>query len=64
LQVAAGGASKRVEVGPAPKEDGPRRVDLSFRDEAPLGGEQPYWVRVVQVDREKAWSSPVYVARP
>ena len=63
LTVDAGGVSKRVNVGPAPKEDGPRRVKFSFGDEAPLSGEQAYWVRVVQVDQEQAWSSPVYVKR-
>ena len=63
LTVDAGGVSKRVNVGPAPKEDGPRRVEFSFGDEAPLSGEQAYWVRVVQVDQEQAWSSPVYVKR-
>jgi len=62
--VAVGGADKRVAIGPAPAEDGPRRAELSFCDEAPLGGVQPYWVRVVQVDQERAWSSPVYVHRP
>ena len=64
LRVAVGGADKRVAIGPAPAEDGPRRAELSFCDEAPLGGVQPYWVRVVQVDQERAWSSPVYVHRP
>ena len=58
------GASKWVDVGPAPREDGPCRAEFTFRDEAPLSGAQPYWVRVVQVDREKAWSSPVYANRP
>lgn len=63
-RVDAGGASRFVEVGPAPSADGPSGVELSFRDEEPLGGETPYWVRVVQVDRARAWSSPVNVIRP
>ena len=61
--VDAGGASRFVEVGPAPAEDGPLSAELSFRDEEPLEGETPYWVRVVQVDRARAWSSPVNVMR-
>ena len=63
MRVDGGGASKRVVVGPAPIEDGPRQVEFCWRDEAPVSGEQAYWVRVVQVDQEKAWSSPVYVSR-
>ena len=63
LRIDAGGASKRVVVAAARREDGPRRVDLSCCDDAPLPGEQAYWVRVVQIDQEQAWSSPVYVAR-
>ena len=64
MVVDAGGQGKYVEVGPAPAEDGPQRLELGFRDTAPLAGEWPYWVRVVQVDRARAWSSPVYVRRP
>jgi hypothetical protein len=63
-RVDAGGASRFVEVGPAAADDGPRDVEYSFCDEEPLGGEIPYWVRVVQVDRARAWSSPVNVIRP
>ena len=63
-RIDAGGASKWVEIGPAPREHGPRRAEFTFCDPAPLSGTQPYWVRVVQVDREKAWSSPVYATRP
>ena len=63
LRVDAGGASRFVEVGPAPVESGPLSAELSFRDEEPLEGETPYWVRVLQVDRARAWSSPVNVIR-
>ncbi len=64
MVVKAGGEGKFVEVGPAPAEDGPQRIELEYRDTSPLEGEWPYWVRVVQVDRARAWSSPVYVRRP
>jgi len=61
LVVDAGAVNKRVSIGPAPREDGPTTVELSYRDTKPLPGESPYWVRVVQVDQGLAWSSPVYV---
>lgn len=63
LQMDAGGAALQVCVDSAPREDGPRHVQLTYRDEHPATGLCPYWVRVVQVDRGKAWSSPVYVHR-
>jgi len=34
---------------------------LEWRDGQPLSGVQPYWLRVVQVNQEMAWSSPVFV---
>jgi len=58
----AGGASKRVQLGKAPMENAARSIELSWGDERPLKEQRAYWVRVVQVDQEKAWSSPVYVA--
>jgi hypothetical protein len=58
----AGGASKRVKMGRAPMENVARSAELSWCDERPLKEERAYWVRVVQVDQEKAWSSPIYVA--
>ena len=64
LTVDAGGVGRRVEVGPAPAEDGRRAVEgLDFRDEEGAVGTSPYWVRLVQVDQAMAWSSPVYVTR-
>ena len=64
----AGGVNRFVRIGPAlgdfavpfdPIE--PFQCNESFRDEAPLAGTQPYWIRVTQLDQSKAWSSPVYV---
>lgn len=63
LIIDAGAVEKRVVIGPAPCTDGPDAVELSYRDTQPLDGETPYWVRVVQVDQGRAWSSPVYVTR-
>ena len=64
MTVDAGYLNGQVTVGPAPREDGPQRVRLSFQDTAPLTGETAYWVRVTQVNQAQAWSSPVYVTRP
>lgn len=61
LVVDAGGVGRYVSIGPAPAENSPRQIELSYRDTQPLTGEWPYWVRVVQIDQAKAWSSPVYV---
>jgi len=63
LVVDAGGFSRHVTLSRAPDADGPRRVELSFRDTRSTRGSCPYWVRVVQVDQHQAWSSPVYVTR-
>ena len=60
-RVEAGGLDCAVEIGPAPNPSAPREVELEFRDPAPLHGEHPYWVRLLQTDQERAWSSPVYV---
>lgn len=59
----AGLLDSRVEIGPAPSEDGPLSVSLSFTDTTSLEDEQAYWVRVTQTDRHRAWSSPIYISR-
>jgi len=63
MVVDAGGVNRQVAIGPAPREDGPDSVEISYRDTKPLPGEAPYWIRVVQVDQARAWSSPVYVTQ-
>jgi hypothetical protein len=59
-------------------EDPPRRLELrrlplrppppawsgSFRDETVGPGTHAYWLRVVQADGERAWSSPIWVTVP
>jgi hypothetical protein len=42
-------------------EPGKREFDGSFKDEAPLEGENRYYLRVEQADGNMAWSSPVWV---
>ena len=51
---------RQIDIGLAPVH-GPRQATLVFRDEDPRAGLNPYWVRVVQVDQEMAWTSPVWV---
>lgn len=58
--VSAGGVHRRVAIGPALSENGPRCAEVSFRDVETVDGVAPYWVRVTQIDQGKAWSSPVY----
>ena len=57
------GVDARLKIGPAAGAGGPRIVERSFTDDAAVEGTAPYWVRVTQADRAKAWSSPVYVTR-
>src|SRR5262249_38654530 len=38
-----------------------REVDLTFVDAEPRAGESYYYVRVIQVDDQMAWSSPIWV---
>ncbi|HUQ91734.1 MAG TPA: DUF3604 domain-containing protein [Bryobacteraceae bacterium] len=40
-----------------------REVDFSFRDTTPEKGESYYYVRVMQVDDQIAWSSPIWIKR-
>jgi hypothetical protein len=40
-----------------------REVSFTFADQAPLPGESYYYVRVIQVDDQMAWSSPIWLQR-
>ncbi len=40
-----------------------KETDFSFRDSQRLKGESYYYVRVIQVDDQMAWSSPIWVRR-
>jgi hypothetical protein len=40
-----------------------REVNLTFLDTQPLDGESYYYVRVLQVDEQMAWSSPIWIKR-
>jgi hypothetical protein len=36
-------------------------MTLDYTDAAPRPGENYYYVRVIQMDRNMAWSSPIWV---
>jgi len=40
-----------------------QEVSFTFIDNQPLSGESYYYVRVIQVDDQMAWSSPIWVTR-
>ncbi len=39
-------------------------VSFSYTDRQPARGESYYYVRVIQVDDQMAWSSPIWIRRP
>ncbi len=47
MVVNAGGVGRHVTVGPTLRENGPRKVKLTYWDTEQVGGVFPYWVRVV-----------------
>ena len=57
----AGGVEQSVEIALMPPRPGPKRVQFSFEDPNPRPGLNPYYLRLIQEDGEKAWSSPIYV---
>jgi hypothetical protein len=38
-------------------------VEFDYTDAAPANGQSWYYVRVIQADRNMAWSSPVWITR-
>ena len=56
-----GGLARRLELGLAPDDRAPLSATVNFVDDTPLSGEHPYWIRLTQIDRQRAWSSPVYI---
>jgi len=51
---------RQLDLGLAPLH-GEHEAHCTFHDEDPRPGINPYWVRVVQVDQEMAWTSPIWV---
>lgn len=63
LTVDAGPVDRRVTVLRPPAHAGPREYSFDATDEQCPAGTSAYFVRVVQDDDEKAWSSPIYITR-
>ena len=57
-----GGLEQYVTASVLHTDGGTSDVGFDYVDEAPGIGEQAYWVRVVQTDFHRAWSSPIYLA--
>jgi hypothetical protein len=51
---------RQLDLGLAPQH-GESQAHFTIHDQQPQPGINPYWVRVVQVDQEMAWTSPVWV---
>ncbi|MCL4464961.1 MAG: DUF3604 domain-containing protein [Chloroflexi bacterium] len=59
--VPAGMIECEVSVERLPLDERPRGLSFAYLDEGAKPGVNAYWVRVLQDDDERAWSSPVYV---
>jgi len=62
LKLQAGGIDQRVEVSRLPAQDLPQVAQIEFADTHAPEGDLAYWVRVVQEDGARAWSSPIFVS--
>ncbi len=56
-----GGLDQYVTASTLHTEEGVSDADFEFTDEDFGDGEGAYWVRVVQTDFHRAWSSPIYI---
>ena len=56
-----GGLEQCVTASTLHTDDGTCDAEFEYVDENPANPEQAYWVRVVQTDFHRAWSSPIYV---
>ena len=56
-----GGLDQRVTASTLHTDGDNCDTEFAYVDEQPGDGEQAYWVRVVQTDFHRAWSSPIYV---
>jgi hypothetical protein len=56
-----GGLEQYVTAGTLHTDGGTYDAEFEYVDENPGDGEQAYWVRVVQTDFHRAWSSPIFV---
>lgn len=56
-----GGLDQCVTASTLHTEEGTRDAEFEFTDNDFGDGEGAYWVRVVQTDFHRAWSSPIYI---
>jgi hypothetical protein len=61
LSIEAGGIEQKVEVSLISKIEPPTHVRFEYTDQKVRPGVNAYYVKVVQSDGEKAWSSPIFV---
>lgn len=57
----AGGVGLKATVEAMPDVSGPKDLSFAWTDAEASGGEHAYWIRVLQEDGHKAWTSPVFV---
>ena len=61
-RIGAGGVDLELVMERRPIGLRKRRFRVSFRPDECPAGEQAYWIRVLQTDGAKAWTSPWYVS--
>jgi hypothetical protein len=62
LVIDVGPVDQRVTVSRLPRDPRPREASFEFTDERMPAGTSAYFVRVIQDDDEKAWSSPIFIS--
>ncbi len=60
-RIAAGGIDLELTIERRPLGLNERRFSASFRPASSPAGEHAYWIRVLQRDGAKAWTSPWYI---
>ncbi len=61
LIVEAGGIEQKVEMSRISGKESPIHVEFEYTDREVRPGVNAYYIRVLQSDGEKAWSSPIFV---
>ena len=61
VNVEAGGLEQAVHATTLHCDGDVTHADIDYRDEDAAAGGHAYWVRAVQADFHRAWSSPIYV---
>lgn len=56
----AGGVNLSVGLSLCSPQTRPDKLNVTYRDPAPLPGRHAYWIKIVQRDGHMAWSSPIY----